>query len=120
MPYQARPPAGWSPFGKRSATLRLMRRLSTTESIDHHEEEAEQQQAGVVLHDEAREDRADQRDGGDRQEEAADVAPRVDDVAHELAHRAAVAGGQVGVVAAGGTLTRARSGRRPAVWRIRL
>ena len=52
----------------------------------------------------ARRDRADQRDTGDHQEEAADIAPRVDDVAHQLADGAAVAGGEVGLVAAGETL----------------
>src|SRR6476661_7360088 len=69
---------------------------------DHHEEEAEQQQAGVVLHERVGGDRADQRDHGDHQEEAADVAAGVDDVADVLAHRAAVAGRQVVVVTAGG------------------
>src|SRR3954452_3272136 len=56
---------------------------------DHHEEEAEQQQTRVVLHDRARGDRADQGDCGDHQEEAADVAAGIDDVADVLAHRAA-------------------------------
>src|SRR5215212_3673721 len=62
---------------------------------DHDQEEAQQHDGRVVLDGEARGDGADQRDRGDDEEEAADVAPGVHDVAHELADRPAVARGQV-------------------------
>src|SRR3982751_4813951 len=69
---------------------------------DQQEEEAEEQEARIVPDDQARDDRADEGDTGDGEEEAADVAPGVDDLAHQLAHGAALPRGRGGVVAARG------------------
>src|SRR6476659_1515829 len=64
------------------------------------QEEAQQQDRRVPADGHARRDGADQRHRGDHQEEAAHVAPGVDEVARELAHGAAIPGREGGVLPA--------------------
>ena len=108
MPYQDERRGSWSSVGKRSATVRLIRRLRTTESTMMHQEEAEQQEAGVVLHDEAR---ARTCRSARRRRSTRKKLPtlRRESTTSRTSLRTgpAVAGGQVGVVAAGGAGARA-------------
>ena len=114
MPYQASAALGSWSSGKRSATLRLMLPAQDDGVDDDDQEEAEQQRSwrssaptalGTMVPISATR--------GDDQEEAADVAAGVDDVADSRRTGPAVAGGQVGVVAAGGA-RRALPPRRTA------